>query len=61
MATKPKAPPTKRTQTDIPESWYPQIDASAEDEGRSRHNMILRFIREGLDRRGWKSRDAAPQ
>jgi len=42
---------TKRVQVDFPESWIPEIDHEKEIEDRSRHNMILRLVREALDAR----------
>lgn len=44
-----KGQTTKSVLVDIPLEWMPEIDARKEQEGRSRHNMILRLIRAGLD------------
>jgi len=43
--------PTHRIQIEVPKSWLPELAAITEAEQRSRHNVILRLIRQGLDLR----------
>jgi hypothetical protein len=46
-----RAKGTHRILLEVPTDWLPELAAAAEEEQRSRHKVMLRFVRQGLDAR----------
>ncbi|HYY85424.1 MAG TPA: hypothetical protein VE686_13105, partial [Beijerinckiaceae bacterium] len=50
---------TYRILLEVPTEWLPELAAAAEEEQRSRHKVMLRFVRQGLDLRSAAKEAAA--